>query len=320
MAWGRTGERLTAEDNALVELLGKLKARGYRFITVTPRSHARVLVRPGRDQATTMEDALGWSLDFATHVLPDDVRNCLRRADMVERHGGLWRSRLRVSSLNDDLYLHSAYPTESNDAVFFGPDSYRFADAIAAELAKAPPPTVARAVDIGAGTGVGGMVVARLWPHAEIVLTDINGEALRLARINAEAAGIAVTLVESNGLESVAGRFDLAVINPPYIADEAGRAYRDGGGNHGAQLAVELSAEAVDRLNPGGRLILYTGSPIIAGKDRLRATLAQLASAYDATLGYRVIDQDVFGEELGRPAYREVDRIALVVATITLPH
>ena len=77
-------------------------------------------------QAATMEDALGWSLDFATHVLPDDVRNCLRRADMVERHGGLWRSRLRVSSLGDDLFLHSAYPTDSDDAVFFGPNDLSF--------------------------------------------------------------------------------------------------------------------------------------------------------------------------------------------------
>ena len=121
------------------------------------------------------------------------------------------------------------------------------------------------------------------------------------------------------GLAQVEGRFDLAVINPPFIVDRAHRLYRDGGGNHGAQLALELSAEAVDRLTPAGRLILYTGSPIIAGKDRLKATLAQLAATHDATLAYREIDPDVFGEELARPAYHEVDRNALVVAVITAP-
>jgi methylase of polypeptide subunit release factors len=133
------------------------------------------------------------------------------------------------------------------------------------------------------------------------------------------AAGVNAALVQSNGLEQVEGRFDLAVINPPYIVDPEGPAYRDGGGNHGAQVALELSAEAIERLNPGGRLILYTGSPIIAGKDRLRATLAQLAADHGASLAYREIDPDVFGEELARPAYREVDRIALVAAVITAP-
>src|ERR1700742_3728961 len=124
MLWSRGAGRFTAEDTALVQLLGLLKARQYRFTTVTPASHARVLARAGREQAATMEDALGWSLAFATHVLPDDVRNCLRRADMIDREGGVWRSRLRVSSLRDDLYLHSPYPTDREDAVFFGPDSY----------------------------------------------------------------------------------------------------------------------------------------------------------------------------------------------------
>lgn len=319
MLWGRGGGRLTAEETALVQMLGLLKARGYRFTTISPESHARVVARPGREQAATIEDALGWSLSFATHVLPDDVRNCLRRADMVEREGGVWRSRLRVSSLRDDLFIHSPYPPDQQDAVFFGPDSYRFAEVVAAELTRAPPALPARIVDIGAGAGVGGMVAARMCPGAEIVLTDVNPLALQFARINAEAGEIAVTLVESNGLEAVDGRFDVAMINPPYIADGAGLRYRDGGGNHGAQLALELSAEALDRLSPGGRLILYTGSPIIAGKDRLRATLERLASTYEAAISYREIDPDVFGEELLRPAYDEVDRISLVAATITVP-
>jgi hypothetical protein len=32
---------------------------------------------------------------------------------------------------------------------------------------------------------------------------------------------------------------------------------------------------------------------------------------------YREIDPDVFGEELEMPAYRDVDRIALIAAIIT---
>ena len=51
----------------------------------------------------------------------------------------------------------------------------------------------------------------------------------------------------------------------------------------------------------------------------LAESLAQLAADYGASLSYREIDPDVFGEELARPVYRDVDRIALVAAVITAP-
>ena len=64
---------------------------------------------------------------------------------------------------------------------------------------------------------------------------------------------------------------------------------------------------------------IFANDERLAGKDRLQATLESLAGAYRASLAYHEIDPDVFGEELARPAYDEVDRIALVVAAITVP-
>lgn len=74
---------------------------------------------------------------------------------------------------------------------------------------------------------------------------------------------------------------------------------------------------AAGRLAPGGRVILYTGSAIVRGEDRLRDALEALAGERGLKLRYREIDPDIFGEELEQPAYAGVDRIALIAAVLT---
>ncbi len=306
-------------DAALLALLRLLKARDYAFVTPTPATHARVVARPERARARTLEDALGWSLPFARGLLPDDIARCLHDGGMIEEGPDGARSRVRVSRLRGDLYLHSAYPTLARDAVFFGPDSYRFADAIVGELERRPLSPGARIVDVCAGTGVGAIVARWASADAEVLMTDLNPAALRLARINARAAGLEIAPLLCAGLDGVAGAFDLVTINPPYLIDDHGRAYRDGGGMHGARLALDLAIAATERLAPGGRVILYTGSAIIDGADALRAALGEAAAARRCALRYDETDPDVFGEELETPAYRAVDRIALVTAVIARP-
>ena len=75
-----------------------------------------------------------------------------------------------------------------------------------------------------------------------------------------------------------------------------------------------MVAFTLPRLARGGRLILYSGSAIICGQDAMKAHLNALANNHGCTLRYRELDPDVFGEELERPAYAEVDRIALIAA------
>ena len=302
---------LDPQDTALLDLLTALTARGYTHTTTTPDSHARVLARrPG--PATSLADVFGWSRPFAPDFLPEDLREPLRRTGMLDETGPLHRARVRVSTVHGRAFLHTAFPTTAADAVFLGPDSYRFADLIARELAAAPVPSRARIVDIGTGSGVGAVVAAGLSPGAGVTATDPNREALRFARINAAAAGVAMATIETSGLTDVPGPFDLALANPPYIVDADGRTYRDGGGMHGGQLSLDLATEALTRLSPSGRLILYTGSAIVDGEDPLRAALADAAAAAGCTLRYRELDPDVFGDELSNPGYEEVDRIAIV--------
>jgi len=305
-----------SEDMALLDMLRLLKDLDYRFVTPTPATHARVVARPDRRQAADLRDIFGWSLPFAPELPPQPVLECLRAARAVDTEGSLLRSRVRVSTLRGDLYLHSAYPTDQEDSVFFGPDSYRFASLIAAELEAGPLPPRPRIADIGGGAGVGALVAARACPGASVCMTDVNLKALRLARINAAAAGLSIETIRGSGLAGISRPLDLITLNPPYIIDEAGRTYRDGGGMHGGEVSLDLTLDALDRLAEGGRLLLYTGSAIVRGADALHDALAGETRRRGLALDYREIDPDVFGEELEKPQYRDVERIALIAATI----
>lgn len=297
-------------DAALFALLQLLRTRGYGFITPTPATHGRVVARPNRGEARSLEDVLGWSLPFAPDLLDAELLDLLRTADAVGPAGeGRLRAAIRVSSLKGQLYLHSAYPTDAEDSVFFGPDSYRFAGLIAAELGEG----AGHVVDIGTGAGVGAIVAGGIRPDARITMTDVNPKALRLAAINARAACVPAVAVESGDLAQVEDPIDVALANPPYIIDQSERAYRDGGGMLGGQVSLDMARMALARLAPGGRMILYTGSAIVDGRDGLREALEGLG----AGLRYREIDPDVFGEELETEAYASVDRIALVAAILT---
>ena len=306
---------LDSGQTALLELLGALQAGGYEFVTVTPESHKQVLTRaPGR-VAETVRDVFGWSLPFRPDRLDARLIALLQAADALEEAGGgLLKSRVRVSSLDRLLFLHSAYPTAAEDAVFFGPDSYRFA-AFLAEALDAIGPSGCL-VDIGAGSGVGGIVASRRRGQLTPILTDINRQALRLAAVNARFADVEPILCEGSGLDGVKRPFDIAITNPPFIIDTHGRAYRDGGDMHGARLSLDWTLAAARRVNPGGHVLLYTGSAIVAGRDALREALEAQLPALGCTLRYRELDPDIFGEELGLPEYRDVERIAAVGAII----
>lgn len=301
-----------AADRALLDLLGLLDARGYGHVTPTPATHARVVARPGRARARDVNDVFGWSLPFDRELLDPELLHAADRAGAIR--GG--RSTVRVSRLHGRLFLHSAYPTTDEHSVFLGPDSYRFADLVLHELRGFCP---ARVADIGAGAGVGGLVAAEACPDARITLTDINPDALRFARINAAHAGVDVETVECAGLAGVEGPIDAALANPPYIVDPAGREYRDGGDLFGGRLSLDMAKEALNRVEPGGRVILYTGSAVVRGRDVLRDALVDLTGRAGASLRYRELDPDVFGEELDSPAYAQVDRIAVVAAVIAKP-
>lgn len=302
-----------ASDIALLRLATAVRAAGYDFVTPTPATHARVNARPENAWAHDLAGVFGWSRPFRESVVPPAIRAAMHEAGVLSADGPGYRSTLRLSSLDGLLFLHSAYPTTAADAVFFGPDTYRFARAILAHRAARP---VCRAVDIGCGAGPGAILVARAYPGAEVTAVDINPRALQLTRVNAALADVSVSAVLSDLLSGVAGDFDLIVSNPPYLVDPDARAYRHGGGPLGAGLSLAILDAALSRLSPGGTLLLYTGAAIVNGSDPFKAAVRDRLAGSDAVWRYEELDPDVFGEELEGGAYTRTDRIAAVLVTV----
>ena len=301
----------------LAELLKALADRDYRFTAPTPSTSRRMADKP-MARAPDLRDIFGWSRSFAQSDLEPTLWALLRDAEAVAQDEAGWRCRVRVSSVHERLFLHSAFPATAADAVFLGPDSYRFADLIAAELASGGP--IGTILDVGAGAGVGGLVAERYAPHAKVILSDINLKALELARINAAQAGADFEVRHAAGLDAAPEAVDLIVSNPPYVAGESGRTYKDGGDLHGARLSLDWVVAGMRRLAPGGRFVLYTGSTILdGGVDQFRDALVPAVAAQGYQLRYRELDPDIFSGELRRAAYADAERIAAVGAVITRP-
>ncbi len=309
---------VASADSALAALGCELRDRGYGFITVTPLTHRRVIAR-APNGLPSLPDIFGWSRPFSPNDVDPVLLRLMTQAQVLERDGDRLRSGVRFSSIGAQLFAHSAFPTEQADAVFFGPDTYRFVRALRQMLADWRLRPSLRVLDIGAGSGAGGLHAATLLRDARIVLSDINKRALRFGRINAAINHVAdVEVVDSDLYQNVSGAFDLIISNPPYLIDPLARLYRHGGGVLGFELSLRIAEQGLARLTPGGRLFLYTGSAIVDGVDAFRDLLFDRLGGR-ARVAYEEVDPDVFGEELEAPPYDRADRIAAVAAMIELP-
>uniref|UniRef100_A0AC34FLF2 Methyltransferase small domain-containing protein n=1 Tax=Panagrolaimus sp. ES5 TaxID=591445 RepID=A0AC34FLF2_9BILA len=257
-------------ESSLYELALALKNDGYNFVTITPASIERVNSRSENLWAKSTADVLGWSRPFMPENLPigKELFDSMKESGILveNKDKKCWKSLIRISSLDNELFIHSAYPTETDDAVFFGPDTYRFARVIKSMLKMRKNP-VQRGIDIGCGAGPGAILLAKAYPNAEIYGVDINENALCLTNINSRLANVHVKAQYSDLLKNVDGKFDIIVSNPPYLNDPLERKYRHGGGNLGSELSLSILKVSLERLSSCGNLLLYTASAIIDGKD-----------------------------------------------------
>lgn len=327
-------ERIETEQSVehsheyLVELLQTLAMQGYRFTTVTPVTHERFLARGlvGKD----LRDIFGWNLPFKVSALSPLLHNLMTEAGLLQACGDYMKSKVRVSSLAEDLFLHSAFPTTASNAVFFGPDTYRFSrfirhtlqsekNAVLTAPINAGQPV--RVLDIGCGSGAGGVVAARSLPGSvvEVTMNDINPVAIDYARVNTTAAAVDSQFLFGDIFNTRKEMFDLIISNPPYMKDNAKRAYRDGGGHLGLALSVRIVQHAIKHLAPGGRLLLYTGVAMVGQSDPFMAEVVPLLTEARCHWSYEEIDPDIFGEELEQPSYVNASRIAAVGLVVTRP-
>lgn len=337
-------EAIPTEDHPLVQLGRALQQADYRFTTISTPSHRRVNAREANALARDLRGVFGWSRPFADGVLDAPIMALMARAGILQSDPEGWRSALRASTLDDDLYFHSAFPTDATDAVFFGPDTYRYAQVLQAALAETPLAPLHRVVDIGCGAGPGAVTMARRLPAAQVWATDINPQAIKLTALNAHLAGVGnITPAFANLLDGFArlpqahgtsrmrsteyeGRdetrgLDLIAANPPFMVDADERTYCHGGGALGEGLSLAIVEASLPKLAAGGRLVLYTCVAIVNGEDAFQARATDLAAAAGCTWRYRELDPDVFGGELGGELHMaaNTDRIAAVALVVTRP-
>ncbi len=88
-------------------------------------------------------------------------------------------------------------------------------------LLKSEGPLPSRILDIGTGSGAIAIALAKSFPEARVVATDITAAALRTARLNARAAGLKnIRILQEDLRRPPAGEkpwADLVISNPPYI-------------------------------------------------------------------------------------------------------
>lgn len=126
-------------------------------------------------------------------------------------------------------------------------------------------------LDLGTGSGCIAAALAKEFPSAELMATDISGAALDVARNNLESLGFAdrINILEGDLYEPLGENersFDLIISNPPYIPSkyleslapevksEPQSAYD--GGTDGLDFTRPIVEGAATRLKPGGFLII----------------------------------------------------------------
>jgi release factor glutamine methyltransferase len=128
-------------------------------------------------------------------------------------------------------------------------------------------------LDLGTGTGcILATLLAEL-PRARGIGTDKSPEALALAVANAERLGVSAraSFLAADWLDGIAGRFDLVLSNPPYLAREEIEDLAEGVALHDPRLALDggadglaayrrIAARARHVLAEEGRLLVEIGA------------------------------------------------------------
>ncbi len=133
------------------------------------------------------------------------------------------------------------------------------------------PELVNRALDLCTGSGCLAIMLADAFPDAEVDAVDISPDALAVAEINVKTYGLQdrVALVMSDMFNSLEGRYDLIISNPPYVdapsVAELPAEYLHepelalGSGEDGLDAVREILTRAPDFLTDQGVLVVEIG-------------------------------------------------------------
>ncbi|HXD42181.1 MAG TPA: 50S ribosomal protein L3 N(5)-glutamine methyltransferase [Ramlibacter sp.] len=129
-----------------------------------------------------------------------------------------------------------------------------------------------RVLDLCTGNGSLAVLAAMAWPDVTVDAADISADALAVARINVDQHGLQdrVRLLQSDGLQSLPGPYDLILCNPPYVnaqsMAELPAEYRAeptlalAGGADGMDFIRVLLRDAPAHMSPQAVLVLEIGN------------------------------------------------------------
>lgn len=129
-----------------------------------------------------------------------------------------------------------------------------------------------RILDLCTGSGCIGIAAATVFADAEVDLSDLSADALDVAAVNIDTHEVAdrVRTLRSDVFESIEGRYDIILSNPPYVdaedlADMPAEFRHEpelglAAGDDGLEIAHRILASAGNHLTPGGLLIVEVGN------------------------------------------------------------
>ncbi len=179
---------------------------------------------------------------------------------------------------------------------------------VAAVCTEIPPWRSGRLLDLGTGSGILAVALARERPELEIWATDLDPAALRIARANARRLGgrsIRFRVGDWFGALPRSLDFDAIVSNPPYLAESDPHLAGDGlrfephrslvAGPTGLEALLTLIRDSASRLKTGGFLAL----------EHAPAQQEAVHEAFRATSWVRIQSYtDPAGHPQGSLAYR----------------
>lgn len=127
-----------------------------------------------------------------------------------------------IQYITGEAYFHGMELQVTPAVLIPRPETAELVDIIAD---RADGRTDLRVLDIATGSGCIALALARILPFSEVTALDISGDALKVARNNAERLKARINFVEADvfNWQPHAESYDIIVSNPPYI-DESERA------------------------------------------------------------------------------------------------
>lgn len=166
-----------------------------------------------------------------------------------------------------------------------------------------------KVLDLCCGSGAIGITIAAE-KGARVTMADISPVALKIAKYNAKKYKTKVKMVQSDMFEHIAGKYDLIVCNPPYIATDVIDTLDNSVKNFEPRLAL-------DGGNDGLRFYRIIADNV--NKHLKNSGVLVMEIGYDQADSIRQIFDGEFQVDVLKD-YGGNDRIALVTKKDDLPH